>query len=365
MALDKRKLLFMKNTLQILNQGFIKYNKTEEKSLGLFDGNAGMAITSFILANNNNKKFLNIGFGLLNEISEKIASIKDTGYKDGLLGIAWTIEWLAQNNFLEVDTDEILEEVDDIVYKKVVYSLDTEISLFSGILGKLSYLIKRLSSMNSQTNRYRYICHQECIVILTDNLDTLLNGDNGIFTNLTAERILSIESEFIIELGNIIRVLTDIIRINDPTVQKVINDSVKFIELIFNKLFNDENIFLKLSSITFYNLFRLSINYYLAGIKIKKNIWENNGKKYISLFNNKNYLYINSNDVFSRLKIYALLNVYFPNSEYSAVIRKLIKDISPKKIDFKYYNGIGIFSLVELSINSPSLIKDWDELLFA
>ena len=67
-------------------------------------------------------------------------------FEDGLAGIGWGIEYLVQNKFAEGDTDEILEEIDNKVFKVLNEESLTSFELTNGLTGYLFYLINRLKN---------------------------------------------------------------------------------------------------------------------------------------------------------------------------------------------------------------------------
>lgn len=104
-----------------------------------------------------------------------------------------------QNNFVDTNTDEILEDLDDELYKSVVFAKAASLSLHNGTLGKAMYFYKRLMAQNPDPVRYRVLCNQECLVLLTDEMnETLLNKETGLLSvetfrqNLTLQQITEI-----------------------------------------------------------------------------------------------------------------------------------------------------------------------------
>lgn len=338
-----------------------------KNSWGLFHGIAGNALMCFVWGRvKGNKDIEAKGLELLNDISEHIGGTENISFEDGILGIGWTVEWLAQNNLIKVNTDVILEEVDDTIYKLVVYTLDKNISLTTGVLGKIAYFLKRIKSTNPETHRYRHLCHQECIVILTDNLDNLLREDQGLLSHNDVYSNIMDSPQQLIDMAYVLQYMSEVIGVNDPTIKNILIDSGTYIESSLNKLMNDEKIFLTLESSTFYNLSYAVLSYFLAGKKSKNIFWEKRGREYLCFLNSRNYSFSSADttELFKALKVNTLLNYYFPGSGYNQIAGKIMGKINREDVPFEFNYGVYGLSLCQLCIDNPEFIKDWGELLF-
>jgi hypothetical protein len=90
------------------------------KSIGLFDGKMGMVIFLFHYARQTrDARFKNMAEMLIDEIQSTIHADSPIDYACGLTGIGVGIEYLAQQGFMDVDTDDILEDFDRIFTKQI------------------------------------------------------------------------------------------------------------------------------------------------------------------------------------------------------------------------------------------------------
>lgn len=90
------------------------------ENLGLFNGKTGIAIYFFHLARStNNKLYEKYAEELIDEIYDEISLSTPLDFENGLAGIGWGIEYLAENGFIDADTNEVLEEFDDVLIKDV------------------------------------------------------------------------------------------------------------------------------------------------------------------------------------------------------------------------------------------------------
>lgn len=114
---------------------------------GLMHGKMGISIYFYHLARQTqNKVYEDYAGELIDEIYEEITINTPAGFENGLAGIGWGIEYLVQNNFIEADTDEVLEEFDNRIFKELIYNTPQEIGLLNGIIGLGAYFLKRVQN---------------------------------------------------------------------------------------------------------------------------------------------------------------------------------------------------------------------------
>jgi len=130
------------NTL-LLNASFID-------NLGLMHGKMGISIFFFHIARQTkNKIYEDYAGELIDEIYDEITANTPVDFENGLAGIGWGIEYLVQNNFIEADTDEVLEEFDNRIFKELIYNTPKEIGLLDDIIGIGVYYLKRIQNPTS------------------------------------------------------------------------------------------------------------------------------------------------------------------------------------------------------------------------
>lgn len=142
----------------------IQKNGLVSTNQGLMQGNLGICIFFYHLARNtNNPVYRKIADDLLDNVFINMEASIPTNFENGLAGIGWGIEYLIQNNFSDGNSDEILEEVDDKIYKLLNENNIHSFDLDNGLTGYLFYLIYRLKnkktpfSMAFQINRELFI----------------------------------------------------------------------------------------------------------------------------------------------------------------------------------------------------------------
>ncbi|PWK80339.1 hypothetical protein LX99_00804 [Mucilaginibacter oryzae] len=162
-------------------------------SYGLYNGKTGLALSYFLMGQiTNNDYYTGRGQHLLDELSDGMAAVNGSSFEEGLAGIGWAVEWLVQNEFISANTDEILGDLDDELYKTVVYEKSSGLSLNDGTIGKAMYFYKRWFARNADTPRNRRICNEECLVLLTDETSEALAsvGDDDLTKDNSCYNVL-------------------------------------------------------------------------------------------------------------------------------------------------------------------------------
>lgn len=152
------------NTL-LLNTSFID-------NPGLIHGKMGISIFFFHFARQmKNQIYEDYAGELIDEIYEEITLNTPVDFENGLAGIGWGIEYLVQNKFIEADTDEVLEEFDNRVFKELIYNTPKEIGLLNGIVGIGAYFLKRIQNPASNDEKIPTLTNKQTLIHLIDELE--------------------------------------------------------------------------------------------------------------------------------------------------------------------------------------------------
>ena len=156
------------NTL-LLNSSFIE-------NLGLMHGKMGIAIYFFHLArSSNNQIYENYAGELIDEIYEEISIKTPCDFENGLAGIGWGIEYLVQQGFLNADTDEVLEPIENQLQSS--RNQFRGIGLLNGLTGLGAYYLKRLQNPNSSNEKATTLLKKQMLVNIVDDLELLVSTD--------------------------------------------------------------------------------------------------------------------------------------------------------------------------------------------
>lgn len=122
------------------------------KDVGLFNGKIGLVIFFFHYAKyQHNPIYEDLANDLLDEVTENIHKELPLNFASGLCGIAWGIEYLIRNNFIEGNSNDICEELD-----KRIMSYDPrhlyDNSFETGLEGVVHYALARINGAIKQNN---------------------------------------------------------------------------------------------------------------------------------------------------------------------------------------------------------------------
>lgn len=253
---------------QQLNDFVLDHFKTED--LGL-NGCMGNALRLFALKSvTDYDDYLNTIDILLDRISDEVILLKDMGFYTGIAGIGWGVEMIAQQGLMQIDTNEVLEELDDQIYRYVFSERPAALSIKNGLLGYFLYFLARKHAIGN-LHHYKAIVNEECFSFIIDEMERLLHGENSLFkkTRQTSTDLITIAhylyffSDFYEE------------RVNQEASEKILYATVGFTEqyLAQQASISDED--------TPYRTF-LALSYYIAGVKHKHEYWKKRAKTFLN-----------------------------------------------------------------------------------
>lgn len=341
---------------------FVENNQQEIPGLGLYNGKTGAIILYFTLFRYTGKKLWEEkARSLLDDISERIASVQELNYSRGLAGIGWTIEWIKQSGYMEINTDEVLEDIDDILYKAVLYARDTTISLSTGTLGKAAYFLKRYESKNTGTHRYKTISHQECLVLLTDEIHEAVAGEKGLLHQFDSGIILT--KEQLLDLSHTIIYLSKIShhKINAEIVERTLYALIKYAASLLNK-FSGEGKVADCSTEGAEELIYLAYAYYIAGFKLEYESWQQKGQKYFDKALEKVLPIVPYEDTLHFVPMLCCLYHHTEEKYYLQKLMEICRLTDQSSVPLDLQGGIGEMMIGAISCVCPDVIS-WDEVL--
>ncbi len=152
-------------------------------NIGLLNGKFGVAIYFFRLAEvTGNQQHQEFAENLLDEIFEKVASsVNPLNFESGLAGVAWGIEYLVVNDFIEADTDDVLADADDIIYQYIVNEHSIPIGLLKGLMGFGFYILSRLERKDLNANTMQVKIFKNLLIEIINKVSTYIEEDKNIF----------------------------------------------------------------------------------------------------------------------------------------------------------------------------------------
>lgn len=192
---------------------------------GLYDGKAGLCMGAFLMHRNTDETaWKEEAMCLLDEVCENIGTVSQVTFASGLSGIGWALEWIVQNNFVEANTDDVLESLDDELFKAIIYSKTENLSLETGTMGLALFFYKRLMARNPYPPRYRNVYLIECLVLLVDNIhNELLRQEDALLNSAKPQDIKVIAQALVFAS------LIEPLRINHEKAKTIIKAIFKFI----------------------------------------------------------------------------------------------------------------------------------------
>lgn len=200
-----------------INRRFINYillNASFNERIGLFDGKAGAIL--FISSNRLTEAaewIESISVSLLEETISQINIFTPLNFGTGVAGIGVLIEHLSQRGLLEVNTSDLLEEVEPHLLRTVYEcKLDT-LGLASGISGFGMYFFLRLNAV-TPVHAFQTMRYKESLIACVDRVSYLLefpinslpsdlsikDGLSGVLLFLQKVRLLKIYEPFTTQL---------------------------------------------------------------------------------------------------------------------------------------------------------------------
>jgi len=294
----------------------------------------------------------------MEHIIGNVEAMGDMGYADGFTVVGWCLEWLAQNGMFEASTDHLLEDFDDSVYKLVMFGLDKNLSLSNGAIGKSAYFLKRYQSLNFQTHRYKIICLQECLVLLTDEIS---EEAASLVEDIRTEGIT--DFAHLVDLSHAIIVLSKVWRykINIECIENAIYLSVPFVIRLLQDLSEDSRFCLRPEKMK-EAVLRLGYSVWYAGMAIGCQDWKQKGELYLGSYLREWLKTPYTEEKTCIFPILARLTHYTGNERYKAILADALEDLDKNMPGDKLNNGMYSILLSVLGCLHEEY-HHWDEAL--
>ncbi len=162
------------------------------ENLGIANGKIGIALYFFCLYRQTRKSiYEDFAFELLEEVDNTINDRTCLGFRYGLCGIGWGIEFLVRERYIGVDED-ICARFEHRIFQSILYDKYQGIGIADGLCGILLYLVARIESSLVLPDSDRMFLNKKSIIYVLDKLssritsekviDILKEQDNSMFT---------------------------------------------------------------------------------------------------------------------------------------------------------------------------------------
>jgi hypothetical protein len=176
----------------------------------------------------------------------EIVSMDQYTFSDGIIGLGWLVSFLIQNGYIAADVDEILENVDDNIYKFTIKTILEEQPDIDQMLGLVTFYQQRIANKESKASFYRNFSHFESLKLLLKKLNDFL------LSHTITHQNLSINIGVILKYGYLIQS-----EVRDPLMEEVFYSKTEQLIVYFEAL----------SSVTITNEILLDLLKFAAGIK--------------------------------------------------------------------------------------------------
>jgi hypothetical protein len=124
---------------------------SEQEGLGLMYGKMGNSIYHFLLYRlTNEKEYEEKAKKLLDEVISGVPNLFNTNFDIGLSGIGYGIEFLIRNNYINGNSNTILKDFDDRIFRTYNENEINDLSLDSGLIGYLLYFLNRQENKSDE-----------------------------------------------------------------------------------------------------------------------------------------------------------------------------------------------------------------------
>ncbi|MCP4157110.1 MAG: hypothetical protein GY757_55880 [bacterium] len=148
--------------LKEISDVLLKETGALKDNIGLMGGKVGVALFFFYYAQlTMNEEHIDFGHGLLGEVFDAINNeFSLHTFAGGLAGVGWVVEHLAGNDFIEADTDEILEVLDPFLHKTMTYDIEKgNYDFLHGAVGNGTYFLSRLPNEGAKQKLIELVDH--------------------------------------------------------------------------------------------------------------------------------------------------------------------------------------------------------------
>jgi hypothetical protein len=260
-------------------------DELENLEVGLYKGIMGKIICNLSYAHaSGDLSYHEKSIELIDRLVARIGALKSTCFSKGLSGVGWGIEWIARQNYIEINTDEVLEEFDDMFFKSVIYSGWDQISLSDGLMGALYYFYSRYTSCNPGTHHYKKIFLEDCLNVLMNRLRTITDE---FIESQPGKQLKKKDAINVIHAAYFLSRLPQVV-LDNNSIETSFYVLVNFMDhhlslsTVRDSAINEEKAEIQLL---------IACGYYLAGRNFASILWQERAMEHIRQLPNKSHIY--------------------------------------------------------------------------
>jgi hypothetical protein len=162
---------FVHNKLDKINNILLR-EISDMKNPGLLNGKMGVSLYFFHLAKETeSREHQEFAEQLIDEVYEEVGKNQlPPDFENGLAGIAWCIEYLVQNGFVEAETDQILRDVNDKIYRFISSNQEFPVGILQGVMGYMVYILSLLNGKDLNSNDFSTMIFRRLLIGLINRL---------------------------------------------------------------------------------------------------------------------------------------------------------------------------------------------------
>lgn len=144
----------------------LKDGKNTAADLGLLEGQPGTALFFFYYARlTGDDTYSEYAFDTMSSVFDEINNgFGYASFSSGLAGVGWTLEHLVRHGFFEAATDDLLTELDPMLYEKMISDIrEKNYDYLHGALGGGLYFLERLPNADARLHLEALIAELETV----------------------------------------------------------------------------------------------------------------------------------------------------------------------------------------------------------
>ncbi|MEM6893422.1 MAG: lanthionine synthetase C family protein [Bacteroidota bacterium] len=159
---------------QLLEMAGITRNRYQEiNAIGVLGGQSGVALFQFYCAQYfDDDAYSDTGVEIISHIMDRINDgYSFPSYCNGLAGFGWALQHLVDEEFIDLDLDDLFSHFDDYLLNQMNYELnDKHYDMLHGAMGYGMYFLKRLRGISTHPEKKDF--YKKALLRLVDYLET-------------------------------------------------------------------------------------------------------------------------------------------------------------------------------------------------
>lgn len=323
-------------------------------NIGLYTGTIGVLLPRLLeykLVKSEDRQ-KDISF-LLDVVYEGFGNINTLGFKNGITGVGWGLEWCAQHQLLRINSDEVLADIDDLLYRNTVYGSFNEHSLFE-LVWRANYFYRRGISKNKHQNRYRHLCHRECLFLVLEDIEKKRVEDGHEMFTDDIEELRFLAQYFLL--------LSRVLMLRDQAIESAFYDIA---QQIMDKLvlhLQKKNWQYEVPTL---NAMIILAEVFVVGSRNSRHYyWAQQGEDLLHVLKDKvDKLEVDTHDTLSDLIQNALHYINTKDEQVREKLQNILGNIAYDAFPDTLYQGKGIIDIVRILTKAPQYTTDMIDLL--